>query len=145
MKLLKKNHLDARVKKDDIISKLLGTVIGECETLAKNDKSGAGDVFNDDFVIKVIQKQLKYISETIKLIEEKPERAVELAKCIRESEHLKTYLPKQLTNDELTNIAIRQHSVGLNVGAIMKHLKDNYSGRYDSKIAIDIVKGVFGA
>lgn len=53
---------------------------------------------------------------------------------------LHSYLPKQLTKEELE--AIIKNLNTKNVGEIMKHLKDNYSGVYDGKLASEIAKGL---
>lgn len=61
-----------------------------------------------------------------------------------ELELIEKFLPKMLSEDELKVIIkdfIDQiHADGLNLGVVMKYLKSNYNGRYDSQKAVEIVK-----
>ena len=53
---------------------------------------------------------------------------------------LRGYLSKQhLTDEEITTIAIRQHSIR-SVPQILQYFRENYAGRYDPKRAATIVR-----
>jgi uncharacterized protein YqeY len=60
-----------------------------------------------------------------------------------EIEILTDFLPKQLTEGELTEIIsnFRAAEPGANVGAIMKHLQTDYKGLYDARAASTLAKG----
>ena len=62
-----------------------------------------------------------------------------------EIEILSIYLPKQLSVNELENIVkataqLNNYSSMKDMGSLMKHLSDNYQGRYDGKLASQIVR-----
>jgi uncharacterized protein YqeY len=50
------------------------------------------------------------------------------------------YLPKQLTADEIRNIIQLLGGAQVNLGDIMKHLKERYSGQYDGKVASTVAR-----
>ena len=59
-----------------------------------------------------------------------------------ELEILNTYLPKQLTNEELTEIVADyiSENENANMGQIMGFLKGSYNGQYDGRLASTVVK-----
>jgi uncharacterized protein YqeY len=67
-----------------------------------------------------------------------------LAIAKEEQKLLEAYLPKQLSQDELTGIVQGAITGGVekNVGALMGFLKANHAGKYDGKIASAAVKTV---
>lgn len=107
----------------------LTTLIGELETDLKNGKPPT-----EGAVIAKIKKVISNNKETISLIDTN-----KAAIFISENEVLGWYLPKQLTEAEL------YHIMGVlaatNIGQIMGHLKENYAGQYDGKVASKVAKG----
>jgi uncharacterized protein YqeY len=140
---IRSDWMAARRGHDGVISNLLGTVIGKCETEAKSG-SKEHDLTDED-VIRIVQGMRNAIMETINLLKERPGRVDDLATWERELEQITSYLPEQLSEQELTQIAVGQHSLGQNLGQIMAHLKSNHFGRYDARQASIIVKGVVAA
>ena len=59
---------------------------------------------------------------------------------------VEAFLPKQLSADELSKIVsdLRAADAGLNMGGVMKLLKERYAGQYDGRTASDLVKKAFG-
>lgn len=57
---------------------------------------------------------------------------------------LEEYLPKQLTEDEISNIIkeFLTDNSGANMGQIMTYLKNNYGGQYDGKTASTLAKSL---
>jgi uncharacterized protein YqeY len=55
---------------------------------------------------------------------------------------LEGYLPKQLTNEQLTEIVSDyiSENENANMGQIMGFLKDSYNGQYDGRLASTVVK-----
>lgn len=55
---------------------------------------------------------------------------------------LETYLPTQLTNEQLTVIVADYlgDNENANMGQIMGHLKGQYNGQYDGRLASTVVK-----
>ena len=135
---LRKDQLEARKNKDKLKSTLLTTLIGEASMIGKNNGNRES---TDKEVFDVIKKFIKNINTTIELVEDVNDLKTE--KTILES-----YLPKQLTEEELDNIivsAIKENNYDniKQMGAIMKFLKDNYNGLYDGSTASKIIKEKF--
>lgn len=57
---------------------------------------------------------------------------------------LETYLPKQLSEAELTDVVngYLAENAGANMGQVMGFLNSNYGGQYDGKMASGIVRGL---
>jgi uncharacterized protein len=93
--------------------------------LQRLEQSSGGKVeLTDVDVIKVVKKLIEGVKETT-------QNQVEI-------NILSSYLPKQLTEEEIKNI------IGLlsvkDMGAIMKHFKNNFDGQYDGKTLSSIIK-----
>lgn len=112
---------------------LLTTLLSESANVGKS--AGNRDS-TDDEVVGVIKKFIKNIDETIFTLSV---RSQDTTKFEKEREVLLTFLPKQLTNDELLAIAKTKTSMP----EFMKFLKENYNGQYDGKSASTIAKTVF--
>lgn len=123
---LKQLRLDNR--NSSVIYKLLSTIVGECEQISKNPTNNE--------ILGVLQKVYKSNLQTIEeCLESRPIQAEELQ---IENRFIAIYLPKNLTNDELTAIIQSQVSLGFKMPQIMKYLSENYKGRYDGKVAVKI-------
>ena len=133
---LKDGHTASRRARNSVLTNLLGTVISECDTLAKSGKSIR--VLTDDDVVTVIQKSRKNMLATIEMIADKPERAAQKTQLLQEREYLEAYL----TKEEIEKIAIEQEVLNQNFGQIMGYLKKNYAGRYDPSFAKDVIREV---
>lgn len=90
---------------------------------------------------KVIQKFVKNNNQTIESV---GDNLAVITKLQDENHLLESYLPKQLTDEQLHNIVesfVRGHQ-NPNMGVVMQHLKSFYNGRYDGKQASFIVKDI---
>jgi len=137
--------LIAKVKEDMITAKkagdknkasLLTTLYAEAVKVGK-DKENRDST--DQEVIGVIKKFLKGIDETLQALGNEG-TAVEI--FLAERNILNSYLPTQLNREELEDIIGALHRDGKNMGEIMKHLKENYVGLYDGKVASEIAKSL---
>ena len=113
-----------------IVASILTTLIGEVGTVAKND---GREQATDEEVIVFIKKFIKNLEETIKIVSEGSGFGIDINQQRQELEVLVTYLPKQLTEEEL--VALKASTNPANKGEWMKFLKENYAGRYDGKMA----------
>lgn len=130
--LKKLKELKQNFREDKIIYNLLNTIIGECEQVGRELTSNK--------VVEIMQKMHKDNKQTM---EECPvDRVDQLSILQKENDFLETYLPQQLTRDELVAIIGSQLSLGQNMPKIMKYLSEEYKGRYDGKIAIEIIKSL---
>lgn len=119
-------------REDKVIYNLLNTIIGECEQVGKE--------LTPNKIIEIIQKMYKDNSQTIR--ECSVDRVDQLTILQKENDFLKVYLPTQLTKEELVAIIGSQLSSGQNMSKIMKYLSEEYKGRYDGKVAIEIIKSL---
>jgi uncharacterized protein YqeY len=111
---------------DKAAATTLVTLLGELSRLDSKDPSDAQ-------VVGVIQKMLKGIEDMQKV---RPSEEL-----TQEAATLKAYLPQLLSEEELISIIAEARSNGITVmGELMKHLKDNYAGRYDGKLAAGLCK-----
>jgi uncharacterized protein len=141
-------NLIAQIQKDMIVAKkekmkhkalLLSTVYGEASAIGKNK---ANRQSTDEEVIKVITKFIKNNNETITILKKSNK---DFLNQETENMYLEEYLPKQLTEDELTDIikAIIVESGATSpkqMGLVMKELKAASGGLYDGKMASTIVR-----
>ncbi len=130
---IKEQQITARKNGDKEAALLLTTLLGEASAVGKN----AGNRETTDAeTIAVIKKFIKNIDETINAL---AERKMDFSNLEAEVKILEVFLPKQLNEDELQKIAKTQKSMP----EFMKHLKENFSGQYDGKLASMVAKKVF--
>lgn len=115
-------------RNNKIIYNLLSTIIGECEQISKNP--------SNDQIISIIQKMYKDNNITLQSLTDDRKELIDNLK--KENDYLETFLPKQLTEDELYALINSQIQSGNNMPKIMKYLSENYKGRYDGKMAARI-------
>lgn len=127
---VRQDRMSARKTKDNTATSVLTTLVGELEGQAKR----VGTDITDDMVVQTCKKFILNNNETLKLsvTTEVNER------LIAENTALTVYLPTQLTEQDLRSIITSLNTK--NLGEVMKHLKDNYSGQYDGKLASSVAK-----
>jgi uncharacterized protein len=129
---IKTDNLAARKAHDSNKATLLTTLIGEAEMIGKNAGNRAP---TDDEVIETIRKFVKNNKQTIEAL-----AGVGSEKFQFENDVLTEYLPKMLSEDELTEV-IKSFETK-NMGEIMKQLKAKYAGVYDGAMASRIAKNI---
>lgn len=136
---LKEDQLVARKNRDQIKATLLTTLIGEAEMVGKN--SGNRAPFDEE-VVSVVKKFLKGVNETIVILNKSGHDSSQFEK---EREILDSYLPKQLTFDQILTMIESAVLDGTIIkdksfkGSAMKWLKIHYSGQYDGRIAAEVL------
>lgn len=110
----------------------------------KNAKveSGVAELPEAD-IATLVRKEVKKRIESIDYAE-KAGRAETVAQNQSEKEFLETYLPAQLAPGELEE-AIRSLSAELQttaIGPLMKALQERFAGRYDGKVASQVIRGL---
>jgi len=131
MELIKAKQVQAR-KSGSIEASLLTTLLGEAAMVGKN----AGRETNDAEVVAVVKKFVKNIDETVSAL---TSRGQDAATFVAERDVLEQFLPVQLSENALIEVAKCQP----NMPAFMKHLKENFAGKYDGKLASTVAKAVF--
>jgi len=99
---------------------------------------------NDELAIEVIAKQIKMANDSIKEFE-KGNRADLIEAATKEIEFLKTYLPKQLSKEEIVAVldeifdAIKPTGPK-DMGNIMREVTPRVKGKADMKEVSEIIK-----
>lgn len=137
---IQKDALAARKNRESEKATLLTTIIAQVKTMAIDDGHRAA---TDADLQKVIRQFLKGIQENLNLAAQGKLSAENKAKIEAEKAILESYLPKQLTADELKELI--KKSGAANLGEAMKYLKENYDGQYDGKTAALVAKEVLGS
>ena len=143
IKQIKKEQLEARKAKNTIKINLYTTLLGEVQT-AVIGTSNSVDVkqtnnITDDVVIKVINKFIKNINETLSLRPDDFTATTELTL-------LETFLPQKLSEKELKQIianlkiAAGTKTGGALLGFVMGELKKSYPNLYDASIVRTLVE-----
>lgn len=115
--LIKHERLAARKLRDEVRSSILTVLLGEIETRESRTRTE----LSSDEIVSIIRK----------LIE-----SCEMTGDYSEVEVLKEFLPAQLTEEELRSVIVKLGST--NIGEVMKHLKSEYQGKFDGKLAASI-------
>lgn len=129
---IKADQLAARKAKEATKASLLTTLIGDVQNVLKGSYKGA----EDELVLSTIKKYLDVNKE----FQGKDPDAATLSMLQVEQMVLESYMPSQLTEDEMLSIIKDQNLNDL--PSIMKHFKTNYLGKYDGKKLSDIAKGL---
>lgn len=137
---LRGDLLAARKSRQSVATALLTALVGEAIAVGKNAGNRES---TDEETLAMIRKFLKNAEET--LIRLKTAERDTLVTS-EEIAILKSYIPLQMTAEELCTIvtAMKDHDSNLNMGAIMKLLKERHGGQYDGRLANEVVKAVLG-
>ena len=121
------------------------SAIRSIKTAIQNEKTnGSYHELTDNDVIGLVQKLSKQRQESADIYNEAGR--VELAeKEVKEKEVLDAYLPKMLSENELSVIIDKivtenEFSTMKNMGAVMKILKETYPNQYDGKLASTLIR-----
>jgi len=143
---LRGDQLAARKARDEFKRTALTILLNDAEMIGKNDGNRKS---SDEEVVRAIRKRLKEIADTRELVVKNTTAGSEanvsaLAKLDAETTLIDSYLPKQMTEDELTKVITeyRDTTEGANIGGVMKFLKMNYLGKYDGRMASTITAKV---
>lgn len=137
---IRSDTIAARKAKNPTASVLV-TLVGEIDTKTKSF-SPARSIAEEE-VVAIVKKFLKGIDETINLLQGRGGQALASAQAERAA--LEGYLPAQMTEDEITVFARAKAGAGANMGQIMAALKSAHAGKYDGKLASQVVKQVVSA
>jgi uncharacterized protein YqeY len=122
------DYLKAFKEKNTVAKNLLSVVKGEIQTIEKNTGSTS---LSDEEVTKIINKTAKSLKETISVGSEQAKIELEI---------VESYLPKQMSKEEITSRVKELVGSGVtNIGAIMKEFAALPA---DKKIVSEVVKEV---
>jgi uncharacterized protein YqeY len=128
--------------KDRLKSDVIRSLISEIK-YAEIEKSK--DPLPPEDCLAIVQREIKKRKEELEF-NEKSGRTELIDKTKEELQMLSAFLPTQLSADDITSKleAFKALQPGSAMGLAMKHLKDNFTGQYDAKLASDIAKRIFG-
>ena len=132
MEQIKSQQVQARLSRHASAS-LLTTLLGEAAIVGKN----AGRETTDDEVVAVVKKFIKNLDETIAALSSRNQDATAF---LAELGVLEQFLPQQLSEYELTAIAVGRSDMK----DFMQYLKQTRSGQYDGRLAAQVAKKVYG-
>lgn len=136
---LKADFLTARKNKSES-TPLLSTILGNVDTHSKSKNA----VINDEKIISIVKTIAKGTSDTLSALENSnvQERDKKILQCRSELEILSKYIPLLMSETELKSTVMSFiDSGGSNdIGSVMKFLRENHTGKYDGKMASQIVK-----
>lgn len=103
------------------------------------------DALPDEEIVAVLKSELKKRDEAMEYA--KKDGRVELQEELeRERAVLMEFLPQQLSEAELEQMiqTMKAAEPGINLGAVMKRLRDEHAGRFDGKVASAVAKRLVG-
>ena len=127
-------------KTKSITAGVLVTLIGEINTRTKT-LNPARDL-TDEEVLAIVKKFIKNTDEMISALSTGAQGAEAMDKAKAEKTALETYLPQQMTAQEIEAFAQEKVAQGANLGAVMAALKSERAGLYDGKLASEVVRGL---
>ena len=129
------DYIKAFKEKNALGKSLLSTIKGEITTQEKNILV---DHLSDEEVTKILNKFAKNIKENLNSLKGKTERNDAVISALNELELIESYLPKQLTTEEIgTKIDEMIRSGANNMGMIMK----GFAGlQADKKVVSEMIK-----
>lgn len=131
MEDIRKDMFNAKKEKDTLKANLLSSLYSDMFNLTKSGKDYA-----EEDSMKIIKKYIKTIDENLTL--DIPAESKD--KFHKEKAILESYLPKQISKEEIEKIVTELLSSGRQMKDIMQHFKENYSGQYDGRTVSETVK-----
>jgi uncharacterized protein YqeY len=135
---VKDDQLAARKAYNALSANLLTTLIGEAAAIGKNDGNRET---TDIEVIAIIKKFISNLEFNLKTVGKNS--PVFASQVVDEMNILKSYLPRQMTDDEVRSeieLVIANSKTPVTMALLMGHLKTNYGGLYNGQSASGIVK-----
>lgn len=123
------DYMSAFKAKNTVAKNLLSVIKGEIQTIEKN--TGV-ETLSDEEVTKILNKTLKSLKET--------NASFPSAQTAEELFIIESYLPKQMSKDEITQKIVELKANGVtNIGAIMKEFSNV---PVDRKLVNEVIKEV---
>ena len=135
---IKAANIEALKAKDTVARGVLSVVSNKYK-LQEVELKAAGKEIGDKEMLAIIQKTLKELADEKEgyLKVNNAERANAIA---RQEEILSTYLPKQLSEDEIRSIISSLEDKS--VPSVMKHFKTNYAGQVDMSLVNSVLRSL---
>ena len=135
---LKAAKIEAFKQKDNVRKDIIGIIVSKYQ-LAQVEARGKGQEIGDKELIQIIQKTLKELSDE-KDGYKKVGNEAKVADIARQEEVISSYLPKQLSEEEVRTIIASLEDKS--VPSVMKHFKANYAGQVDMSLVNSIIRSL---
>ena len=138
----------ARVARDKQVTSVLSTLIGDAQTKAKNAQVEKLDDGAMTALINSFVKNQNITLDALENVTDAGDTVLRSRAIVRQDiALLQSFLPQQLTESELQSI-VSMFILGFlsageampQMGVVMNHLKTEYPGRYDGKLASAVVR-----
>ena len=135
---LKEQMKDAMKAKDTI---RLNTIRGLISAIQYEEIQQKIEPLPDAGIIELVQREIKKRKEELDFAA-KAGRTEITESVNAEMKVLESFLPQQMGSAEIEKfiVEMRAATPGLQMGAVMKALKDKFAGQYDAKMASELVK-----
>ena len=133
---IKRENLEAMKRRDSVARAIYSVLIGKLD-LVKVAKREKGEKLNDADCVSVIQKTLKELEDE-KSNYAKVNNAQKVEDIGKQEEYAKAFLPKMLTEEEVTSIISSLEDKS--IPSVMRHFKANYAGKCDMGVVSKIAK-----
>lgn len=139
-----------RMKADRVVARvdnkgdfaLLTNVLGDYD-VARTQKTNLNKS-EEDVLIAVVKVHINRANEELQSLKTVDASVHRVDRARRDVEVLERYLPEMLDEEDLRNIAEQLAVDGKKMPDMMKHLKAEYTNRYDGKLASAIAKEILG-
>jgi len=123
----------------------LETVRALLSALQYEEMNKKTDELSEEAALGVLKAERKKLQET-KDFAEKAGRTESVAETDAQIAIIDLFLPSQLAREQIETIITEfsKEDPAANMGSIMKHLQQNYSGQYDGKVASEVAREVLG-
>ena len=142
---IKKSLDDNLKKRDDIATATLRLILAAVkDSDIENRTKKKGDTISDQQILLLLQNMVKQRKESVDIYS-KAGRTDLKKREEKEIEIINSFLPKQITSDELEKIIIKSISEIdcssiKDLGKLINFLKDEYPGQIDMKEVADLAK-----
>lgn len=141
MKERLKNDMKEAMKAKD---KLTLSTVRALISAIQYEEMQKGEDLKEEQYIAIFKNEVKKRKETLEFLE-KADKQDEIKEANAEILVIEKYLPSQLSEAKLKEILeeLKSSDANANMGLAMKHLKDNFNGQYDGKMASSLAKAMF--
>jgi len=142
---IKKSLDDNLKKRDDVATATLRLILAAVkDSDIENRTKKKGDTISDQQILLLLQNMVKQRKESVEIYS-KAGRTDLKKREEKEIEIINSFLPKQITSDELEKIIIQSISEIdcssiKDLGKLINFLKDEYPGQIDMKEVADLAK-----
>ena len=139
---LQSELVSAMKAKDKLRLEVLRSLISEIK-YAEIEK--AKEPLPADDCLAIIQREIKKRKEELEF-NQKSGRSELIEKSEAEMKILLEFMPAQLSSDQIEKelVGFKDANSGAAMGLAMKFLKEKFAGQYDSKLASELAKKIFG-